>query len=551
MVVVPCQCGSRFRVGDQWLGKQARCPVCRAVVAVPLSVATAESSGSQFAPPSNSASNASDRVTDDRPEEGPQAKPAPTPPRRVPSTQTRSGSGEPVPRSEDMAIEEPPLPVGTEFTVDVLLRRLVVSTVAVGVVTLAGLGFYAYSTSTTRDAEGMAVVDPAHAAVTEEIGDPGRSPVEGNLDTQDPSPIEPPESPAAPDEPVANVDPEVAVDPPRERPTPPEGNDRVKQKKGGGLSSISSQYDDFHCQRIQSQFGWRVPVAAEFLEVDGVRLPLTNLDDLRKARAPYLFLPRGDHAIRLRGGEQPIRTEVTEHLESSEAAMREFFGVGGVVNKAELLARGARTMDVHGAPFLLNMTGAAYIGNNEWEAAERKFRRALVVNPLFAPAHLNLSVCLFNRGDQANAVRELRLAETLNVGNVFGLAGAVTRLRQSHNIADADEAIELNVGRYVSRDTLTEEDRRLTALMTAMSKYAVREEDRGKILNNLAVHFSDTGKVETALEHFRLALGEIKLAGPDRFALAEKVLSHMESACREAGFPEAEEYAFMRKSVLP
>ena len=163
---------------------------------------------------------------------------------------------------------------------------------------------------------------------------------------------------------------------------------------------------------------------------------------------------------------------------------------------------------------------------------------------------------MFKRSDNAAGIRELHLADALNVGNVFGLTGAITKLRRQHEASEAIveaivEPIPLDVSRYVSPEPLTVEDERLAALMTALAKYAVREEDRGKILNNLAVHFSDTGKAETALEHFRSALAALKLAGPDRFALAEQVLSHMEDACRKSNFPEADEYAFMRKSVLP
>jgi tetratricopeptide (TPR) repeat protein len=321
------------------------------------------------------------------------------------------------------------------------------------------------------------------------------------------------------------------------------------------LSGISNQYDDPHCQKLQLRFAWRVPAAAEFLEVNGERLPISGFDDLRNVRAPYLFLPRGRHAIRLRLGEQPIRVEIEDHLASTESAMRGFFDVGGKVRRQDLLARGARAMDVHGAPFLLNMMGAAFIADDEWAAAERKFRRSLAVNPFFGPAHLNLAVCLFKRNAAEAGIRELRLADALNVGNVFGLSGAITKLRRQHDSPESPEdileAIPLHVARYVSPEPLTLEDERLTALMTALAKYAVREEDRGKILNNLAIHFSETGKAETALEHFRSALAALKLAGPERFALAEKVLSHMETACRKSNFPEAEEYAFMRKSVLP
>lgn len=546
MIVVKCQCGSRFQVGDEWAGKQARCPVCSAVVGVDESMPApaAAPAGPQFAPPTQPPSNTAVE----------------------PDAAMKTVHEELQTRVEEQAAPESQPPVtGDEAGNDALLRVVLLATVVVATVVLSGLGYYAYSTSSPNETEVIAsasdtttptelqndpTVDPPHEVAEatsyqnpESNGGGGEAGVPAKpLQEDPPKPKQVPVQPVAPD---------IAVDPPRETPAVTKGNDRVK-KSGGGLSGISSQYDDFHCQRIQSQFAWRVLAAAEFLEVDGERLPITNLGELRKARAPYLFLPRGEHAIRLRAGEQPVRTEIAEHFEGTAAAMRKFFATGGAARTNELLSRGARAMDVHGAPFLLNMTGAAYVADDQWKAAERKFRRALVVNPLYAPAHLNLAVCLFKTSDTTNAARELQLADALNVGNVFGLAGGVNELRRQHGIAgDPSEAIALDVSQYVSAEPLSAEDERLTALMTAMSKYAVREEDRGKILNNLAVHFSDTGKTETALEHFRSALRALKFAGPERFKIAERVLSHMETVCRDSGFPEAEEYAFMRKSVLP
>jgi len=173
-----------------------------------------------------------------------------------------------------------------------------------------------------------------------------------------------------------------------------------------------------------------------------------------------------------------------------------------------------------------------------------------VINPLFAPAHLNLAVCRARVNDAAGVAREVRLADALNVGNVFGLSAAITQLRRDHGLAAADDTlVPLEIGQYVSLEPLTVEDERLAALMTAMSKYAVEQEDRGKILNNLAVHFAESRKTETALEYFRSALGAIKFAGAQRQSLAAQVFSHMEHACQKSGFPEADEYAFMRDSV--
>jgi hypothetical protein len=65
------------------------------------------------------------------------------------------------------------------------------------------------------------------------------------------------------------------------------------------------------------------------------------------------------------------------------------------------------------------------------------------------------------------------------------------------------------------------------------------------------VHFAESGRTELALDHFRAALGVMKSAGPERFNLAQQVLSHMSQACRAARFEEADEYERMRTLVRP
>ena len=224
------------------------------------------------------------------------------------------------------------------------------------------------------------------------------------------------------------------------------------------------------------------------------------------------------------------------------------------IRRQDLLSRAARTMDVHGAPFLLNFMGRAHTGRDQWGAAERKFRRALRVNPAFTPAHLNLAHCLALRHERDEAAREVRLADAFNVGNVFGLNAAIGEFKRRLGISQDDrEPIEFDPAVYTAADagSSSDDDRPLTALLQGFSKYAERAEERAKILNNLAVHFADRGRIELALEHFRDALAELKLAGPDRFELARQVLANMGDACRKAGFEEAEEYEQMHGLVSP
>ena len=319
-----------------------------------------------------------------------------------------------------------------------------------------------------------------------------------------------------------------------------------------GLVGVSRQYDDLDCQQIQSRHGIRIPRAAAVIEIDGLRLPIVDPSALAEAPAPILLLPRGTHAVLFRANESAVPVTIPSDFVSEYRAMREFFGVGGSVRDQELISRSARTMDVHGAPFLLNLMGASHASAERWGVAERKFRRALAVNPTFSPAHLNLAECLFRRNELEEAAREAELAAIFNVQNVYGLAAGVAEMRRKLGLPVAEfGSVDARQLRYVSSEPLSEEDRRISALLEGISKYAVEEAERGKILNNLAAHFADRGRPELALHHFRQALAVFKLAGPERFELTRRVFSNMSHVCRKAGFEEADEYDQMQHLVSP
>jgi tetratricopeptide (TPR) repeat protein len=147
--------------------------------------------------------------------------------------------------------------------------------------------------------------------------------------------------------------------------------------------------------------------------------------------------------------------------------------------------------------------GAAYAGRGEWDASERKFRRALRISPAYAPAHLNLAHCLLRRQEREEATREVRLADAFNVGNAFGLNAAIVELKRRLDIPlDDHEAVELNI-----------------------------TENAG-----------ESDPTERVLEDFRATLAELMPAAPDRLDDARQVLAQMADVCRAAGYEEADEY---------
>jgi tetratricopeptide (TPR) repeat protein len=341
-----------------------------------------------------------------------------------------------------------------------------------------------------------------------------------------------------------------------ERSAPRPAKDAVKSgerpKRGPGMVGISVEYDDIRCQTIQARYSIRIPAGAAMVDVDGFRLPLSNLAELSASPAPFLFLSRGSHRVRFRQNETAITAEIEKDFIDEYSKMRRFFAVDEKVRDRELLQRGARAMDVHGTPFLLNFWGAAYAAQDHWQAAERTFHRALAINPCFAPAHLNLAECLVRRGARDRASAEIDLAEVFNVANVFGITSAISQMRLDMQQSPARPSHEdVAVPNYQTSETISDQDKRVVGVLRALAKYAVDDGDRSKILNNIGAHFADIDKPEAALTYYRSALAVARGAGEDRLSLARQILSHMHDTCSKAGFDEAADYKMMMTLVSP
>lgn len=511
MLEIQChRCATHFKLPDDWAGKRGKCPKCDCVLSIPPAAAPASPPPGKTSPP---------------------PPPPPAPPKTVaPQSGSPANTALGGLRSRLADVRNLPLPwrIGIAAGATLLLLGLVV---------------FALRGS-----------DPDPAGDLADAGD-GRS-------EPPPAGQEGPGLPATPNGPYRPTDPNQPdpVAPGRANGTTPRPDDArpprdeppSAQPNSGGIVGVSNEYTDRDCRLLQARYAVRVPAAATILEVDGLRLPILNPARLAESRSPLLFLPRGTHWVRFRANE-PIQVTIRSDLFGEYQRMRRFFDVGGRVRGEALIDRGARAADVHGTPFLLNFAGASYAGANEWDVAERKFRRSLSVNPLFGPAHLNLAECLLRRGLRAEAAREVELADFFNVGNVFGLAGAIAQFRRRLAIPiEWGEPIDVETVAYLSEEALSQEDLRLRALIKGISKYAVSDADRGKILNNLAVHLADRGYPEMALHHFRDALEVIRFAEPaERYALTRKVFSNMSEVCRRAGFAEADEYRRMRLEVKP
>ncbi len=566
MIPLQCTCGVKLNLPDQLAGKQGPCPNCGAMLNIPASASPTVPSSSpppaaaapepapskptiastETSPAAAKNTTAKNTTAKNATAKNATAKNA-TAKNATASTQSMvapaglaSPLAKPAPSSrgawrlpveEQQPNEPPPLsqppPLGAKPQVWSRNSMLMVAVGSVAVVVVLVLILSLFSGGG----------DDTESPVVQGGGDPREA-------STNPNPPAVPISANKNDGPQRLGASEVSTSPPTEPPSPPPPNTSVqtprvqinpdvkpvlpapKRETANGprsLSGASQQFDDGRCRIIQSSHGVRIPPAATIIEVDGLLLPVTNLSELQASPAPVLLLPRRAHVVRFNRSDRLIEVKIARDFVDTYDEMRSYFGVPGKVQTQLLVMRGARAMDVHGAPFLLNFLGADYIHRNQWEAAERKYRRALRVNPTFSPAHLNLAHCLAHRKANAEAIREIQLAEAFNVGDVYGISTGIFALKVQLEVASVDNEdqrpVEFFSDVYVSLEPLSEEDRRIVAFMQAASRYATRDEARAKILNNLAVHFAESGRPTLALEYFRGALKALKVSGPDRFAL--------------------------------
>ena len=531
------KCGSQFHVRDELAGKRVKCPVCHGTITLPEGPSAAPP-----APPDSPTPADPDPLDTLLPPAGPPPPAAATPP-----AEAQPPAATPLPEAPGTA---------GAASADLPQRRRTTK-LPFGVLIGAGgvlvVGLLLMIATCSPDS------DPDDTVAN----------TESNLPEDDDSdPFEPDAPPSVPDRPAPrNVAPPAPRNPlptpdrtprdpkpdrvPNTTPvTPPDP--RPNTTPGPGLSGMARQYDDLRCQQIQLKFGVQIPASATILEVDGVRLPVNYPGELAKSPAALLLLSRGVHSVRFRTSDLPIEVTIDADLLDTYQAMRGYFNVSGQVNGEELMRRGAWAMDVHGSPFLLNFMGARHAKEKRWDVAERAFRRSLSVNPTFSPAHLNLAECLLQRKKPEQAAEEINAADLFNVGNVYGLQEAINVARKKQKMPMGKlDPVNITEFSYVTTETITQQDRQMAALMEEISKYVVKPGERGKIINNLAIHFADTDRPELALHHFRQALAVVKVAGTDRFAIARQIFVNMSGVCKEAGFAEADEYQRMQSMVSP
>jgi tetratricopeptide (TPR) repeat protein len=312
----------------------------------------------------------------------------------------------------------------------------------------------------------------------------------------------------------------------------------------GTAASVKRSSKDTGTVLALADFGVPVPAGATGIEVDGVSLPLRNIQTLTGQRNVTLVLPLGKHVVRFSKGDTPRVVEPSRWFIDGyrEAMARVQEGVRWDFDRLLDLSR--QSLDRFSEPLVPHFWGNYYWQEGEFEAAARHYTWALEITPTFAPAYFNLAALHHQQGNSAAAHRYLRLADLWNIQNAYGLSAALGALRGAMGALQLDPDND-DADWYISaHDEMTVRDRDMIAVLQSSAEFAPRLAERAKILNNLGAYFEHTGRPEYALQSYRSAAAVLAATGVDaeerRVILG--ILENLARVCRSASMPEYRRY---------
>ena len=298
------------------------------------------------------------------------------------------------------------------------------------------------------------------------------------------------------------------------------------------------------------QFGITIPAAAQMIELDGIRLPVGDLTEWSRRVPLPLVLPRGIHRVRFRAGGParlvaPRRWFWDVYREAMAKAQQD-----GKWSFELLIQFSQHDLDRFTDPLVPHFWGNFFWQEGDRAAAARHYRWALHIVPTFAPSYFNLAQFELERGNQAEAVGYLRLADLWNAQNAYGLNIASAALWSKLPV----EQTNSGPVRLIPIDTiLAQQDRDMVATLRSAAAFATRATEHVKILNNLGAYFEHIGRPELALEHYRAAV--VALEAPqldaDQRRVLRAVFQNMARVCRNADMAESIRYERLQAMLEP
>jgi len=323
--------------------------------------------------------------------------------------------------------------------------------------------------------------------------------------------------------------------------------------KGVGQQREKPTAKDSSAPFALSDFGVHVPTRASVIEIDGVALPIHNLQELTGQRDVALVLPLGKHVVRFEKSDPPRLLEPKRwFLDAYRDAMTRV-QTNGRWDFDRLLDLSRSSLDRFTEPLVPHFWGNYYWQENEIDAAARQYTWALEIAPTFAPAYFNLAALYHERGNDIAAQRYLRLADLWNAQNAYGLAQALAALHAAVGNPDPSSGVVNDESDWYvgTQDELTVRDRDMVAVLQSSAEFAPRITERAKILNNLGAYIEHVGKPEHALQSYRSAaavLGAAPVSAEERRVI-QGILVNLARVCRKADMPEYRRYERLQAMI--
>ncbi|MEO2034928.1 MAG: tetratricopeptide repeat protein [Planctomycetaceae bacterium] len=268
----------------------------------------------------------------------------------------------------------------------------------------------------------------------------------------------------------------------------------------------------------------------------------------------HLVCPEGTHVLRT--GNSSVETITVDigfpryYLERTEEVSR-----NGTLDKDRLLRKTSETRGIFRDPVLPHLWGNYFWQRKQPEAAIRYWKAAILAEPAFAPAHLNLAFALLQKGQKEQAAREFRLAGQLNPLDAFGIRSHLAQFQS--DLGDVlPGPVRLQMADYTGlsdlQQDLTTEQRDTLRILTTLRQYVTDEIEQVKMINNIGVYMLQEGYSFAALSQFQSAINRLAGIGSlqEHGALLGHVFRNMARAADAEQMPEAIIYRELSKGDI-
>lgn len=340
-----------------------------------------------------------------------------------------------------------------------------------------------------------------------------------------------------------------------------------------------------------------VPGGAKTIFVNNEEVLIENLADSRAPNSgfvmPAIHVPMGRSLVSFGKLGKKAATERGGHFAAKYDSMRRDFMSGSSFDIKKLANLSRERGEDFREPYVPHFMGCYYHRAGKLDAACRKYRRAISINPCFGLSHLNLARAYYelcSRSDAKDmlleaarpelltagkgelvqtdgpglteaakeallqaAKRELLLAHHLNIYDVFGVDKHIQELAKKLELATpASKSVRLSPKFYTGATSKgRDEDGVVRAALMAARRFVSSPLILAKIESNMGVYYTMDRRYDLAVTCYLKALGCLKgiedSAG--RRATMRQIYQNLHRAFHQRQWAEEEEYTAILKAL--